>query len=104
MNGGASCLFYHTGNVVPGNCGIRYGQLPDAYKRCWSIACPEPELLGTIKFFAERCCKYCCDDCDCDCDCDCDDDDLFCDEDDDADDVEVEVEDAPAADEATENA
>lgn len=59
---------------------------------------------AVYRFFAERCCKYCCDDCDCDCDCDCDDDDLFCDEDDDADDVEVEVEDAPAADEAAENA
>ena len=59
---------------------------------------------AAYRFFAERCCKYCCDDCDCDCDCDCDDDDLFCDEDDDADDVEVEVEDAPAADEAAENA
>lgn len=55
---------------------------------------------AAYRFFANRCCEYCCDDC-----CDCDDDDLFCDEDDDdSDDVEVEVEDAHKDEENGENA
>lgn len=51
---------------------------------------------AAYRFFANRCCEYCCD---------CDDDDLFCDEDDDdSDDVEVEVEDAHKDEENGENA
>ena len=74
------------GKVIAITVGITLAIAADAY--------------AAYRFFANRCCEYCCDDC-----CDCDDDDLFCDEDDDdSDDVEVEVEDAHKDEENGENA